>query len=167
MILAVDVQYEDNSALAAGVIFPMWSSTEPNRYITKSISGIEPYEPGAFYKRELPCILSLLEDVNEHLEIIVVDGFVTLGKEETKGLGMYLFEALNEKTTVIGVAKKAFKDTPKACEVYRGESLNPLYVTSVGLSLEKAISGVASMHGKHRIPTLLKKADQLCRGING
>ena len=166
MILAIDVQYEENSAVVAGVLFPKWSSTEPNRDMVKSVSGIEPYESGAFYKRELPCILSLLQDVNEHLETIVIDGFVTLGKEEKKGLGMYLYEALGEKISIIGVAKRSFKDTPKICEIYRGDSSKPLFVTSVGLSLGEAIAGVASMHGKHRIPTLLKKADQLCRGTS-
>lgn len=152
--------------MVAGVLFQNWTSIEASKCFIKLVTDIEPYEPGSFYKRELPCILSLLEDISDDLEVIVVDGYVTLGQEHRKGLGMHLYESLDKKISVIGVAKKAFKDTPSECEVYRGASLKPLYVTSVGLCLEKSISYITSMSGKHRIPTLLKKADQLCRGVN-
>lgn len=37
------------------------------------------------------------------------------------------------------------------------------FVTAVGESLSAAKAGVARMHGSHRIPTLLKAVDQLCR----
>jgi len=165
LILATDVQYEDDSALVAGVLFKKWDSKEAHRCIVKPVMSVEPYEPGSFYKRELPCLTSLLDEVDEELEVIVVDGFVSLGMEQSKGLGMHLFETLGQKISVVGVAKKAFKDTPKVCEVFRGGSLKPLYVTSVGVPLEKAKTDIALMHGKYRIPALLKKADQLCRGI--
>lgn len=165
MILAVDVQYQENSAQVAGVLFEHWHSVEPRDTLLKVVKGVAPYEPGAFYKRELPCILSLVEDLSVPVEIIVIDGFVTLGGEGRKGLGMHLFEALDQKVAVVGVAKRFFKDTPKACEVLRGDSAKPLYVTAAGMPLASAISGVAAMHGAHRIPSLLKRADQLCRGI--
>lgn len=165
MILAIDVQYDDDSALVAGVLFDKWPDAEPRRCLTKRVHDIKPYEPGNFYKRELPCIVSLLTEISECLEVIIVDGFVTLGQEPRKGLGMHLFDTLNGKTAVVGVAKKAFKDTPEICEVLRGKSSKPLYITAVGIDLEEAITAVSSMHGKHRTPTLLKMADQLCRGI--
>lgn len=165
MILATDVHYNEHTALAAGVLFNNWQSDESCRCLIKPVLGIEPYEPGAFYKRELPCILSLLEDLRELPATIVVDGYVTLGEEKRKGLGMHLHEALDGAVSVIGVAKQAFKDTPKNCEIYRGDSSKPLYVTAVGVSFEDPVAGIVSMHGKHRIPALLKKADQLCRGV--
>lgn len=165
MILAIDVQYEEDSALAAGVLFSSWDSATPDKSIVKTISGIEPYEPGSFYKRELPCILSLLEDLEDDIDVIIVDGFVTLGETEDKGLGMHLYDSLENKITVIGVAKRSFKDTPEKCELYSGGSEKPLFITAVGIDLEDAKSLITSMDGKHRIPTLLKKVDQLCRGI--
>ena len=165
MILAIDVQYEEDSALAAGVLFSSWGSPEPDKSVVKTIEGIEPYEAGSFYKRELPCILSLLEDIEETIEVIIVDGFVTLGKEESKGLGMHLYDSLENKIPIIGVAKRSFKGTPEQCELYSGDSAKPLFITAVGVSLEDAKSLIASMDGKHRIPTLLKRVDQLCRGI--
>lgn len=160
------MQYAENNALAAGVLFPSWDSDEIERVILKEINEIAPYEPGNFYKRELPCILSLLESVDEDLEVIIVDGFVSLGSEEKEGLGMYLYNAINRTIPIIGVAKKAFLDTPKECEVFRGTSIKPLFVTSIGVPLNEAKNLVATMHGKNRIPTQLKKVDQLCRGIN-
>ena len=166
MIFTIDVQYTDNSALAAGVIFPRWDSDEIERILLKDIREIAPYEPGNFYKRELPCILALLEDVEEELEAIVIDGFVSLGSNEKAGLGMHLYNAIDKSAPIVGVAKKSFVDTPKECEIYRGSSAKPLFVTAAGIRLDEAKSLIASMHGKHRIPTILKKADQLCRGIN-
>ena len=165
MILAIDVQYQEDSALAAGVLFSSWDSATPDSSIIKTIQGIAPYEAGSFYKRELPCILSLLEDIDEAISVIVVDGFVTLGADESKGLGMHLHNSLQNKIPVIGVAKRSFKDTPEQCELYSGDSARPLFVTVVGMTLEQAKAHIASMHGKHRIPTLLKRVDQLCRGI--
>ena len=166
MIFTIDVQYAENNALAAGLLFPHWNSDEIERVVIKEINEIAPYEPGNFYKRELPCILSLLEDVEEELEAIIVDGFVSLGSEEQEGLGMHLYNAIDRSIPVIGVAKKTFVDTPRECEVFRGDSLKPLFVTSIGLPLSEAKNLVTTMHGKYRIPTQLKKVDQLCRGID-
>ncbi|MCE2573743.1 endonuclease V [Motilimonas eburnea] len=165
MKLAIDVQYVDDKAVVAGVLFRDWDCEHVYETIVKEVSPVAPYEPGSFYKRELPCILSLLDDVAESIETIIVDGYVNLGAEQAAGLGMHLYKALGETINVIGVAKKPFKDTPRDCEVFRGKSLNPLYVTAVGISLDEAKLAITKMHGKHRHPTLLKKADQLCRGI--
>jgi len=48
-------------------------------------------------------------------------------------------------------------------KIYRGQSTNPLYITSEGIELEKSADLILNMHGDYRIPTLLKKVDQLCR----
>ena len=170
MIFTVDVQYQDPQATAAGLLFPFWDKADIAHTLTKGISAIAPYEPGSFYKRELPCILSLLDDVALHhpidqLEAIVVDGFVTLGAEQRPGLGMYLHHRLEQSIPIIGVAKRKFVGTPSVCEVYRGQSQNPLFVTAVGIDLAQAKAHIVSMHGDHRIPTLLKRVDQICRGI--
>ena len=155
MKLAMDVHYRrDGTAAAAGVLFPEWESDE-----------VAPYEPGSFYRRELPCLMQVLEDVAEDLEAIVIDGYVVLGKSKKPGLGMHLYESLKKKTPIIGVAKTEFEGTPEACRVYRGRSGKPLFVTSAGMALAEARSCVENMHGENRIPTLLKRVDQWCRGI--
>lgn len=165
MILAVDVQYAQSSAVVAGVLFPHWQSDEVASDRTKRIHNIAPYEPGLFYKRELPCILSLLKEIDIEPNTIVVDGYVTLGAQQKPGLGLHLYDEMKQKVPVIGVAKSRFKDTPTFCEVLRGSSQNPLLVTSAGIPLTEAKQKIAEMHGSNRIPTLLKRVDQLCRGI--
>ena len=52
---------------------------------------------------------------------------------------------------------------PKECEVYRGKSKKPLFITSVGIELEQAKQHIQSMAGKDRFPLLLKQADILSR----
>ncbi len=166
MIFATDIQYnENNTATAAGVLFPNWESDTIDKIVVKEITDVAPYEPGSFYKRELPCILSLLEEIEQDIGVLVVDGYVTLGDDNKPGLGMHLFEHLSKSIPVVGVAKKRFVDTPLECQIFRGQSQNPLYVTSAGVPLSEAKMYITNMHGKNRIPTLLKKVDQVCRGI--
>lgn len=166
MLLATDIHYGDNSATAAGILFSTWVDSQCEQEVIKQVTGIEPYEPGAFYKRELPCIMALLAAVDlDELTAIVVDGYVSLGQAEKPGLGMHLYNAIDCEVPVIGVAKNRFADTPEKCEVLRGDSQSPLFVTSVGIPLEIAKADITGMHGENRIPTLLKRVDQLCRGI--
>ncbi len=165
MILATDVHYTDPTALAAGVLFTDWQSDAITRVVTTPITQTAAYQPGNFYKRELPCLLALLANIPESLDVIVIDGYVTLGTANKSGLGLHLFNALQQTTPVIGVAKRPFQDTPADCAVLRADSQAPLYVTSVGIPLLDAKQKIATMHGDFRIPTILKKVDQVCRGI--
>jgi deoxyribonuclease V len=48
--------------------------------------------------------------------------------------------------------------------VVRGGA-RPLHVTALGLDAADAAARVAAMHGPYRLPTLLKRADQLARGL--
>ncbi len=97
-------------------------------------------------------------------EIIVIDGYVTLGNDEKEGLGAHLYSALNSNIPVIGVAKNRFAGTPGKNEVYRGQSRQPLFVTCKGVDINDAKEFVRKMHGEHRLPTLIKAVDRECRG---
>jgi deoxyribonuclease V len=163
MIAAVDVWYSETGAAAGGVLFTHWTSEQPARELREFIEQVEPYEPGNFFKRELPCLLKLLEPVKDQAETIIVDGYVWLGPESRLGLGAHLHEALGERTPVIGVAKSMFRGATNAEAVLRGRSRRPLYVTAVGMDPVIAAKNIQGMHGLHRIPTLLKRVDQLCR----
>ena len=97
MILAVDVDYrENNYAVIAGVIFNNWQDKEPTNTIITDLNNIEDYVSGQFYKRELPCILKLLDEMKDMPKYNIVDGYVFLD-ENKKGLGAYLYEALDKK----------------------------------------------------------------------
>ncbi|KQZ42658.1 endonuclease V [Duganella sp. Root1480D1] len=164
MLLAVDVQYRDDCGFAAGVLFQDWLSERPLRTVSARVDGIGEYVPGEFYKRELPCILKLLEGVDEQIDCIVIDGFVFLDDEARPGLGKHLFDALAGRYPIVGVAKTSFAGIGKQYEVLRGDSKRPLYVTTAGYDLVAAKRHIAAMHGEHRMPTVLKLVDQCCRG---
>jgi len=162
-ILAVDVAYEQDEAVAAGVLFQNWEDAVPLQEFTLHCPPAEAYAPGEFYRRELPCILGLLHQLNTEVDIIIIDGFVYLGEEHKPGLGSYLYESLDRQVAVVGVAKSAFKNTPDATRLLRGNSQRPLYVTAIGIAEEAARRGILNMHGKSRFPELLRRVDKLCR----
>lgn len=165
MILAVDVDYREDKAVAAGVLFQNWEDSEPVQELISEIHKVAEYEPGQFYKRELPCVLALLQQLAQLPEFIVIDGYVYLDGNQKPGFGKHLYEALEGKSVIIGVAKSRFKDTPAETEIFRGGSKRALYVTAVGVSEVEAKSLVMRMHGEHRIPTLLKRVDQLSKRL--
>ena len=165
MILAFDTYYYTDKAKTVCLSFEDW--TDDTYYLAYSEvrHGVEEYEPGEFYKRELPCIVSLLEQIDlPDIEAIIVDGFVFLDDNGKFGLGGRLYEHLNDKIPVIGVAKTNFATiNENKQKVYRGNSLNPLYITAIGLDKDKAAKHIESMSGAYRMPTLLKQLDSLTR----
>jgi deoxyribonuclease V len=163
MILAIDVQYDNDRAVAAGVMFETWSDQSPIQEYTSLCDDIADYEPGSFYKRELPCILKLLQDHDLKPHTIVIDGFVYLDSSNKAGLGKHLYTSINETIEIVGVAKSKYPSVSSEWEVFRGDSKKPLYVTTTSTDLDSVKELVLNMDGKYRIPTLLKRADQLCR----
>ncbi len=165
MILAFDTHYFDDKAKTVAVQFEHWTDEFPCQIYEETLEGIAAYESGSFYKRELPCILSLLKQIDlTIIEMIIVDGFVVLNDEGALGLGGYLHEALDEKIPVIGVAKNNFaKIDALKIPVLRGDSKKPLYITSKGIALQQAASYIQEMHGDYRFPTLLKEVDRIGR----
>ncbi len=63
-----------------------------------------------------------------------------------------------------GGAKTLFRSARRAARsVLRGGGARALWVTSAGIDLDEAAERVRRMHGTHRLPTLLKRVDHLCR----
>ncbi|MBI5513228.1 MAG: endonuclease V [Deltaproteobacteria bacterium] len=165
MIAFLDVDYRpDGSAVAACVTADGWSAPGPGGEYTTRVARVEPYIPGQFYKRELPCLQAVLALLPISPDTLVVDGYVWLKGPADPGLGAHLFRALGERLPVVGVAKTPFQSATAAVAVLRGSSTRPLHVTSAGVPVGEAAKSVASMHGPHRIPTLLGRVDRLCRG---
>ncbi|WP_310488619.1 endonuclease V [Chamaesiphon sp. VAR_69_metabat_338] len=163
MIFAVDVHYPDDKAFVAGILFQDWQDAAPFQQIATEIAHVAEYEPGQFYKRELPCILEILAQLESLPAIVIVDGYVYLGSDRKPGLGKYLYDALDGKAVIIGVAKNRFADTPTEAEVLRGNSQRPLYVTAIGIDLVAAKIAIERMAGEYRIPNLLKLVDKLSK----
>lgn len=165
MKIAIDVGYDGTVANAASIAFQNWNDAKPLHSKKIIIQNIADYEPGQFYKRELPCVLKALEAFDlKKIDTIIVDGFVWLNSEKKPGLGAYLFDALDRKIPIIGVAKRKFHGENTFMKtIERGESKNPLFITAEGIDLQKAADCIKNMHGKFRIPTLLKEVDRLSR----
>lgn len=163
MILAVDVQYDHDCGHAAGLLFARWDDVAPLATVSKKQAGVGDYVPGEFYKRELPCILALLDELAQLPEIIVIDGFVFLDGHSQAGLGKHLYDALDSKASIIGVAKTAYAGIGDDYKLLRGDSIKPLFITCIGLELAGAKEYIAAMQGPHRMPVLLKTVDRLCR----
>ncbi|MBC8135701.1 MAG: endonuclease V [Fibrella sp.] len=166
MIAIFDVDYHsDGTAVAACVTADDWADAVPTGEYTTHIAAVAPYEPGQFYRRELPCLLAVLQTLPVPPTVCVVDGYVWLGDESKPGLGAHLFNALGGTVPVIGVAKTRFAGAEPVAEVAHGETATtrPLYVSAVGLSLADAAENVRQMHGAFRLPTLIKRVDSLCR----
>jgi deoxyribonuclease V len=161
LLACVDVDYREPGAVAAAILFLDWSTGDALAEHVVRVDEVAPYRPGAFYERELPCILAVLARSRWPIGTVVVDGHVWLG-EGVPGLGAHLYEALGRQTPVVGVAKSLYVGAP-AVEMLRGDSHRPLYVTSVGVERAIAAENIRRMHGVHRLPTLLKRVDRLCR----
>lgn len=166
MILAVDVHYDKQSGMVAGIAFESWTDVIPSNIYLSLIERVGDYIPGQFYKRELPCILKLLSEHGSQPDYIVIDGYVYLDGCSKPGLGKHLYDALFGKVKIIGVAKKPFAGIGEDFALFRGASKKPLCITSIGEACSAAKLYIMSMHGAYRIPAILKKVDQLCR-LNG
>ena len=161
MIIAIDVHYRAEIAKAVSIEFDDWQASEPSQTHIMEIGKTAAYVPGQFYKRELPCILAILKlsDLSK-VDLIIVDGYVFLDDSGKRGLGAYLFDALDRKIPIVGVAKRSFHSIDKlVIPIKRGESKNPLYITCQGADLTEMAARVKDMHGDYRIPTLLKILD--------
>lgn len=163
MYCCLDVDYRSAACAAAGLLFQRW--TDEVAALELTLIHPEPpaeYEPGHFYLRELPHLLRLLAQLPALPSLVIVDGFAFL-EGETPGLGAHLHRALGEQVPVIGVAKRPYRRATSAVPVLRGESQVPLWVSAAGYPVDQAAAALASMHGAHRIPTLLRRVDRLAR----
>ncbi len=173
MIAFLDVAYGDTTARAAFVVAKAWTDAEPAFEHAVVLEGIQPYQPGQFYLRELPPLLQVLAQVTVPIGVVVVDGYVWLGRHP--GLGARLHQALVGSplaaAAVIGVAKTRWHGDPadvppreqRVVDVLRGKSAKPLHVTALGVDPDVAANHVRDMHGASRMPTLLRRVDALSR----
>lgn len=164
MKLAVAVHYDTEGASAAAVAFEEWDAAEPTRTYTSRIAHVERGTPGQLDLRALPCLLQLLREHGLAPELVVIDGFVHLDANETPGLGRHLHHALGGQTAVIGVSKTARPDTPAQFEVAREAETPPLILSCIGIDLGAAKARLRAMHGRKRVPTLLKLVARLAKG---
>lgn len=158
---AVDVYYPQAGGATAALVVAGTPTFAP--LVEEHVLGqdtAQPYRPGAFFERELPPLRAVLRRTRD-LDLLIVDGYVTLDRHGRPGLGHLVRQELG--IPVIGVAKTAFQPATHAVEVFRGSSRRPLYVTAGGLDPADAADLVRAMAGPHRLPEALKRVDTLSR----
>lgn len=163
MIACFDVYYHAQGATAAGLTIADWKATKTESEFVLEIDNVGDYQAGEFYKRELAPLLDVIKQIKTPIRYYVIDAYCHLSPDKAPGLGAYLHKELPEDAIVIGVAKNGFRRTKHAVELARSGSSRRLYVTSIGCSYQKAANLIESMHGEFRMPTILKKVDQLSR----
>jgi deoxyribonuclease V len=168
MVLAFDTYYYGTKAKTICLSFENWTTTESFEILAETIDVSEEYISGEFFKRELPCILSLLKKIDiKYVSVIIIDGFVYLDDDKKLGLGGHLYNSLDKKIPIIGVAKNDFVAINKLKRVtLRGKSKKPLFVTSAGIDLDFAHKRIMDLPGDFRIPDILKRLDVLTKDIN-
>lgn len=161
MKIAIDVFYRENTAKIVAAVFDHWTDHSPNEFVIKYKSPVADYIPGEFFKRELPCLIEIIDDFElSKIEVIIIDGYVYLDDNHKPGLGTYLYQYLDGKVPIIGVAKTSYFQNAKLVkEVLRGKSKQPLYVTAFGVNLDEVAMDIWSMYGEFRMPHILKLID--------
>lgn len=166
MKLFVAVHVDGAQATAAAVAFDAWDAMEATKTCTTRIAHIEKAVRGELDLRELPCVLQLLGEHRLEPELLLFEGFVHLDGDDTPGLGQHLFHALGGRVPVVGISKKGLPGLSAQFEVMREEETPPLVVTSAGVDIGAAKARVRSMHGRKRVPTLMKLAARLAKNAD-
>jgi deoxyribonuclease V len=166
MKLVMDVHLSGDTARAAAVAFDDWAAAEETRSYALAIAHVEKPAKGELDLRALPWLIQVLEANRLQPEAIVLDGFVHLDAQDTPGLGRRLFDALAGRVPVIGVSKSVFKgaETPDQFCIFREDETPPLVVTCAGIDLGAAKARIRMMHGRKRVPTLMKLAARIAKG---
>ena len=166
MKLVMDFHIEADTARVAAVAFDDWAAFEGTKTHALRIEHVEKPAKGELDLRALPWLVQLLDAQRLQPELIVIDGFVHLDAQETPGLGRRLHDTLGGRSAVIGISKSLFKgsDTPDQFCVFREDETPPLVVTCAGIDLGAAKARVRMMHGKKRVPTLMKLAARIAKG---
>lgn len=162
MFAATDVQYLPEGGARAALVLA--NDAAFARIVAEETALVEeavPYEPGEFFRRELPPLRAVLAGSLPSVELLIIDGYVDLDPSGRPGLGAHAHKVFG--IPIIGVAKTRFATATHAIPVVRGKSAKPLYVTAAGLPLDDASAMVRSMSGGYRLPDALRRVDSLAR----
>lgn len=167
MKLIVTVQFDGAQATVAAAAFDDWDAAEATKTYATRIAQVDKPVRGQPDLRALPCVMQLLREHRLAPELMLIDGFVHLDADETPGLGQHLHQALGGQVPVIGVSKKGLPGLTAQFEVLREDEAPPLWVTCAGIDIGAAKARLRAMHGRKRVPTLLKFVGRLAKREDG
>ena len=67
MIVAIDVHYRTTFAKVVAIEFDQWTDKIPTKISETILEEVAAYVPGEFYKRELPCLLEIIKQIDRAL----------------------------------------------------------------------------------------------------
>jgi deoxyribonuclease V len=163
MKLVVAVHFDGTQAHAAAAAFDAWDGAEATQTYVSRIAHVEKVARGQTDLRELACVLQLLREHRLEPDLVLIEGFAHADADETPGLGQHLHQALGGKVPVVCVSKKRLPGLSVQFEVMREEDAPPLIVTCAGIDIGAAKARLRAMHGRKRVPTLMKLAARLAK----
>jgi deoxyribonuclease V len=121
VFVAADVHYlASGGARAAAVVAADAAFSHLASDRIASVPHVEPYQPGQFWRRELPPLHAALDGL-ANMNLLIIDGYADLDPDGRSGLGARAREEFG--VPVIGVAKSAFRAATHAIAVLRGTPL--------------------------------------------
>ena len=92
-IALLDAAYARGAAGVACLLADTWTTETPAMAISRyRPCAAADYVPGQFYKRELPSLRAVIDDLTSRPSILVIDGYVWVGATDAPGLGAHLFK---------------------------------------------------------------------------
>lgn len=167
MKLIVTVQFDGTQATVAAAACEDWDAAEATKTYVLRIAQVDKPVRGQPDLRALPCVMQLLREHRLAPGIVMLDGFVHLDADETPAFGQHLHQALGGQVPVIGVSRKGLPGLTAQFEVLREDEAPPLWVTCAGIDIGAAKARLRAMHGRKRVPTLLKVVARLARREDG
>lgn len=162
MKLAVAVDYDADTTTVAAVAFDDWDAREPTKSWTSRLPSAPKPQRGEPDLRAVAAIVQLLREHSLAPEVVVLQLAVHLDSADTPGIGRHLYEALGGAVAVIGVTR-VIPGMPSQFEVYREDEAPAVTVTCAGIDLGAAKGRIRTMHGKRRVPTLLKLTTRMAK----
>ncbi len=141
MLSFLYVSYREEHAQVGCVEAATWQGSAVWEGIIQ-VPSMPAYDPEALYRHELPCLLAAVQK-SPFPDTIILPGYVWL-EDGRPGVGVFLRRALLNRVAVIGVA-----DAPLlgSSAPYVTRSGQPIWVSSVGMDIDDAVSRVEMMPG--------------------
>ncbi|GAA1551680.1 endonuclease V [Kribbella hippodromi] len=178
-VAGLDVAYEGDRLAAAVVVLDRMTLDEVDRAVVRGATTF-PYVPGLFAFREVPALLTALEQLTTVPDLLVCDG---QGLAHPRRFGLACHLGVLTGIPAIGVAKTTFVgahgrlgwergataelvdgDEVVGAAVRTQDGVKPVYV-SVGhrVTLPTAVQRVLELAPHYRLPETTKQADRACR----
>lgn len=180
LVAGLDVHYHGDDELTAAVVVLDAGTLAPVEQVVAYGKAAFPYVPGLFAFRELPALVTALEQLMVTPDLLVCDGY---GLAHPRGFGLACHLGVLTGLPALGVGKTPFIGTHELPGPERGAwtpilhegatvgralrtqpGVKPVYVSQGHrISLDTATSQVLHLAAHYRLPEPIRHADHLAR----